>query len=85
MTERNESVHPWGEIDGRGGVLIQHKGLTKREYMATQALNGLMAREGWAERLMKEQANGGTTLAAQLGEAAVKAADALIFALNTTK
>lgn len=67
-TEKNQTVHPVTE-----SVLIGHEGLTKREYFAAMAMQGILAdpdNQGYAEGIAKD---------------AVKMADELITQLNQTK
>ena len=50
--------------------------LTKREYFAAMAMQGLVNREGWAERFNSELGN--NTLLETLAIASVKMADELL-------
>lgn len=52
------------------------QGLTKREYFAAMAMQGLVNREGWAERFNNEIADG--SLVETLAIASVKMSDALL-------
>ena len=66
MTNRNEPVSmDTTELGSMGGTY----GLTKREYFAAMAMQGLLAKEGYPSQ--------------ELGERSAAAADALITALNT--
>ena len=71
MTKPFDAIHPWGTDSIRGNL-----GLTKREYFAAMALQGLLARDIEAPMLT---ANG---VKKYYEEVAVIFADALIAALN---
>lgn len=51
-------------------------GLTKREYFAVMAMQGILAKEGWAERICSE--GGDMPLKKQIAGAAVFMADELL-------
>lgn len=67
MTNPNDSVFPESELL-EGGTVTTVSGLTKREYFAAMALNGLLSQEDDYHRLADIKA--------------VEFADALIAALN---
>lgn len=84
MTNANEAAYPFEETLRRPdrklceGDQIQREGLTKREYFAGLAMQGLLA--GFVERsLANEEADCSISVA----DDAVLMADALIEALNT--
>lgn len=56
-------------------------GLTKREYFAAMAMQGLVNREGWAERFNNE--NGDSSLMDTLAIASVRMADELLKQLES--
>ena len=46
MTEqikREETAFPYAEVDGYGGIIIQHLGLTIRDYFAAKAMQGILS------------------------------------------
>ena len=69
MTDRNEPINP---IEPKGYIA---KGLTKREYFAAMAMQGLCSNSKAYENLTDER----------LAEIALINADALINALNETE
>jgi hypothetical protein len=60
---------------------MQQFGLTKREYFAAMAMQGILSKEAWAERIVSEQESP-DALRVQLADASVAMADALITSLN---
>lgn len=67
-------VHGSANDDPRNQILSG--GLTKREYFAAMAMQGLVNREGWAERFNNETTDG--SLMETLAIASVKMADELL-------
>lgn len=57
-----------------------HYGLTKREYFAAMAIQGLLSREGWSERITNEQVL--DSLKNNIATAAVEMADELLKQLD---
>lgn len=72
MTNGNDNAYPYATHDQDGRVAEIEFGLTKREYFAAMAMQGMLSNDA-VNRL--DNAN-------HLFEASVKAADALINALN---
>ena len=69
MTNGNDIVDTL--VSPLSGITI-HKGLTKREYFAAMAMQGMLSQQYWAST-------------ENLASCATQAADALINALNETK
>ena len=74
MTNGNDSIH-----NSEQGV---QDGLTKREYFAAMAMQGLLANSEWMRNYKGEKYLMEGYI---LGEVSVKSADALIKALNENK
>jgi hypothetical protein len=72
----NERVHP--TIDRHGNPC---QSLTKREYFAAMAMQGLLSNSVWIENVLKKDINHGVALAT----ASVESADALISEMERTK
>lgn len=60
--------------------MVPNTGLTKREYFAGLAMQGLVAREGWSERIMEE--GGDKSLCIYIAAASIKMADELLKQLS---
>ena len=56
-------------------------GLTKREYFAGLAMQGILSNEGWGERLNQE-GDSDNSLRTQIAKGAVRMADELLKELN---
>lgn len=76
MTNGNDLIH----FVSKEAVEGDNLGLTKREYFSGLAMQGLLAKEGWSDRIVSEKSN---ALITGIAEASIIAADALIEALNT--
>lgn len=81
MTRSNESTFPY-QFEDAVGVTTNAKGLTKREYFAALALQGLMSSVRWAEDNNSGIYDYHAPSARVLASVAVHQADALISALN---
>jgi hypothetical protein len=76
MTDPNESAYPNKVL--RGSVNYVEQGLTKREYFASKALQGLLGiYDSGQNAIVPNEEN-----VIYMGKLAVKAADALIAELN---
>lgn len=75
MTNGNDSINTWFEEYTEGGGSKQHTGLTKREYFAAMAMQGIVS-------IIKEIYGESRDAYKYAAEDAVKQADALINALN---
>lgn len=73
-TEANDLSYPIEEHDYSGGLYMTHNGLTKREYFAAMAMQGILANERYAKSSDQYRS-----------EQAVSMADALIQSLNKTE
>ena len=62
---------------------ITQKGLTKREYFSGLAMQAILQKEAWAERIVKEK--GDNTLAKDVVRAAMICADELLSELDKIK
>lgn len=71
MTKPNEPINPIFNEEINGYIL---EGITKREYFAAQAMQGLLA-----------DSNRGFVITKDIPEVAVKIADAIIEELNKTE
>lgn len=85
MENKDKAAFPlsgerWQQDIGRGVASSEYQGLTKREYFAAMAMQGLVNREGWAERFNDEV--GDNSLVKILAVASVKMADELLKALE---
>lgn len=75
MTNANDPINLGSESDKCGNPIKEHLGLTKREYFAAMAMQGVLA----------NNSDGNTNWDYDIiGEHCTKAADALITALNKT-
>lgn len=72
MTEPNESANGYGFCTANGDCVQEVKGLTKREYFAAMALQGMCSRQTFVYEGVYEQ----------IAKQAVLAADYLIEKLN---
>jgi hypothetical protein len=83
MTNGNDSFHPFKERKVFGGVAYysDNTGLTKREYFAAMAMQGICANLRSIYNVPEQE---GFKLVAMVAEDAVTQADALIKALNET-
>ena len=73
----NEPAMP--VIESKDSVSID-PGLTIRQQFAMVAMQGILSKESWAERIHTE--SGSATLAIDIAQASVKMADLLIEELN---
>lgn len=74
-TNADDSAYGYGFCTADGSSVMHESGLTKREYFAAMALQGLLAND-WAEYRSKDEGCG------MISAAAVNYADALIEQLN---
>ena len=70
-TNKNDSVHPI--FDSEGSAMTRFVGITKREYFAAQAMQGILSSSRYYYKNVPS---------AQVAEEAVEMADELIKALN---
>jgi len=75
MTNGNDPINLGSEVDRNSNPLKEHLGLTKREYFAAMAMQGIVSNHQMID----------TVDWIWLAENSVKAADALINALNQEK
>lgn len=73
MTNRNENAYAYGFCTADGSSIMDQPGLSKREYFAAMALQGILAAHNIYETGVNNEVNART---------AVNAADWLIKALN---
>jgi hypothetical protein len=66
--------------NGIGFVKTKYKGLTKREYFAGLAMQGILAHESFYDRMCNE--SGENTMVDRLSTASVKMADKLLAELD---
>lgn len=71
-TEQNDIINAFEETDGSGGHYHTHMGLTKREYFAAMAMQGILSKGG----------GGGAINPVRAANDSVMFADELIKALN---
>lgn len=76
MKNAHEPAFPEPYLHHPDLALSAKPGLTKREYFAAMAMQGLVSREGWAERFISE--GGDKSLMNMLAFASVKMADELL-------
>lgn len=74
-TEGSELAYPYTEVNSDGSIYHENKGLTKREYFAAMAMQGMVSGV-----FTPEGFKGGTPRG--LADLAVELADHLIEALN---
>lgn len=77
---KDEPAFPVEGLEGPNRY-VEHLGLTKREYFAARAMQGLIAGKSYEEAMFKYKKEMKTLIA----EDAIKLADALMKALNNPK
>jgi len=82
-TNPNQPISAFTELDEQGRPYQFYKGLTKREHFAGLALQGLLSKEGYYDRIICE--GGDITERAKIAQAAVIMADLVIAELNRTQ
>lgn len=86
MTNANELAYPTNIIHPERDFEPQfHTGLTKREYFAAMALQGICSTFSGSNNAERQAEKLGKTLSETMAIYAVDVADALIKALNETK
>lgn len=83
MKNGEQSAYPGYQsmLIGDTEQMVPTVGLTKREYFAAMAMQGLVAKEGWSERFLKE--DGDSTLIIDIASASVKIANELLKQLES--
>ena len=74
MANGNDSAFPWDDKNGDGSHYHAHSGMTKREYFAALAMQGMLANP-----------TGDAVYASSYAKAAVTSADALLDELAKEK
>ena len=83
MTNGNDLAYP--TFDQNGICPSSSEGLTKREYFAAMAMQGLCQEGAWSKTIQNQSEALGSTSSESIAVYAVDLADALIEALNKTK
>jgi hypothetical protein len=83
MENSKQTAFGYGFTTADGSSHVEEKGLTKREYFAGLAMQGILAHESFYERMSNEP--GENTMADVLATASVKMADKLLAELEKTK
>lgn len=81
MENKNKTAFGYGFCTANGESHSESEGLTKREYIATMAMQGLLARDGWAERIISE---GNSHHLKEITHAATLCADELLKQLEAS-
>lgn len=84
MTDGNDLAYPIQDTDEQGRLCSPKLGLTKREYFAALALQGILASRELQECLYRDAALSNVSGSQVLVNEAVEQADALITELNKT-